>query len=128
MSLFDPPQMTKSDALAAFARTMRLQAADTLAYAIDRYNTQYDTAWHNAVCESIEDAQAMLDALGPGVAAQAFAASYSLGVMINEVSPGTIPAERLLPPVAYTVETVEGVPRIVLDPEGVYPGPLESSN
>lgn len=127
MGLFDQPQLTKAEALAAFARTLKLQAADTLANAIERYNLQYDTCWHNAVCESIEDAQAMLDALGDGVAAQAFQASYALGSMINAVAPETIPEGRMTPPVAYTVDTSGGFARIVLDPEAVYPGPIEDA-
>lgn len=128
MSLFDQPQITKSEAIAAFARTAKLQAADTLSICVSRYNMQYDHVWHNAVCETAADAQALLDSLGPGAAAEAFQASYALGVMINTVAPGTIPAERLAPPMAYSVEVTNGVPRIVLDPEGVYPGPVASGN
>lgn len=136
MSLLSPITKTRAEEIKAKANTARQHARDTYEWAKTRYNTAYDALWANDGW-TVADAQQYLDDLGPGVSAEAFQANYQLGLFLNAVQPGTIPAERLAPPVAYTAEAVEIVPattdengdpvaavmgmRIVLDANATYP-------
>lgn len=142
MSLFNVIPLTSDERVNSVVRISQAQANDTYKRDLQRYNLQYDTAWHNANLTSIAEAQLYLDRLGPGEAARAFAASYQLALYLNTVSPNSIPAERIAPPIAYTTEPIEITPattdiddtvipavmgvRIVLDPNATYPGPLAS--
>lgn len=67
---------------------------------------------------TLANAQAVLDKLGPN-ALVIFGASAALGNLIHTINPGALVDGELTSPVAYTV--ADG--RVVLDPQGVYPGP-----
>lgn len=67
---------------------------------------------------TLAQAQTVLDKLGPN-ALVIFGASAALGQLIHATNPGALVEGELASPVSYTV--AEG--RIVLNPQGVYPGP-----
>ena len=67
---------------------------------------------------TLAQAQMVLDKLGPN-ALVVFRASAALGQLIATTNPSALDPAELSWTVGYTV--VEG--RIVLDPNGVYPGP-----
>jgi hypothetical protein len=67
---------------------------------------------------TLEHAQTIIDKMGPN-AIIAFQKLGALGQFINTTYPGELEQAELSSPVAYTIENG----RIVLDPEGVYPGP-----
>lgn len=67
---------------------------------------------------TLANAQAVLDKLGPN-ALVIFGASAALGQLIVTTNPSALDPSELSSPVIYTVENG----RIVLDPNGVYPGP-----
>ena len=96
------------------------QTADTL---MKLFTSGRESVW-GVDKYTIADAQALLDAVDAiqrGAAARMFQLHGALGTFLNQVAPAEVPTEILLSPVAYTVDTTLGYPRIVLDATATYP-------
>ena len=111
------PQVTRHERIARRLTAIGNSTFETL------YNKYYSSRvelWNIDGWE-VSDAQLTIDALGDQ-AILSFALNTKLGNLLNELRPGTIPVEDLATPVTYGVQTG----RIVLDVNGVYPGPVVS--
>lgn len=89
---------------------------------VEKFRAQKEMFWNrdqlNGQPITIADAQKVIDEMGDN-AVIAFTKHAALGQFIKSQYPGRLTDEELAAPVAYTI--VDG--KIILDANGIYPGP-----
>lgn len=122
MALFDIPVVAVDECqqLAIGILQFGQQSSDEI---IRLYRMQREMLWRrdkktDGTQFTLADAQETIDKMGPS-GLLAFQKHGALRDFIHTTYPGVLTEAELTPPVAYTI--VDG--RIVLDPNGAYPGP-----